>query len=155
MPKPDQRAGGRRAGSGRVLTAEVCGDRVYAALLEARPAGLTFKQLMKATNLSAHHTRKGLNYAKDVLALANATPMTWTYGEGFRLPQDPAEWIMAEVGDLSKRLNGIVRATKQMFAPHAAARPDDDFAHEALDFIVGMKAGLNGIIRSGEARLRS
>ncbi|MFI7443198.1 hypothetical protein [Nonomuraea indica] len=148
MPKPGQP---RRSG-GRALSEMVCGDRVYSALIEARPAGLTFKQLIKATQMSAHHTRKGLNYVKDVLALERKTPLTWTRKDGFRLPDNPADWIAFEVDGLSAELNRITRITKQVFAPHAAARPDDAFAELALDYISGMKAGLTGIIATGKGQ---
>jgi hypothetical protein len=149
MPKPE---GPRRSG-GHSLSAQVCGERVYAALIEARPAGLTFKQLMKATKLSAHHTRKGLNYVKDVLALAKKTPLIWTRSHGFQLAADSSAWIAFEINDLSARLNGITRVTQQVFAPHAAALPSDAFAALALDYIAGMRAGLIGIIATGKTQL--
>ncbi|MFI6819188.1 hypothetical protein ACIBG7_42845 [Nonomuraea sp. NPDC050328] len=147
MPKPDRP---RLARGGRTLSETVCGDRVYSALMEARPAGLPFKQLVVATQMSAHHTRKGLNYVKDVPALERKTPLIWTRKHGFQLSDNPSDWIAFEVEALSAELTHITRTTKRVFAPHAAARPDDAFAELALDYICGMKAGLTGIIAAGK-----
>lgn len=61
--------------SGR-LSANVCGEQVRIALMEARPAGLTLAQLVIATGLSTYYVRKGLNYIKDTAALEHLTPIT-------------------------------------------------------------------------------
>lgn len=148
MPKSQEPHGLRSAG--HTLSAQICGESVYAALIKARPAGLTFRQIIEATQLSAHHARKGLNYVKDVLALANETPLTWTRADGFRLSQDPADWIAFEIDGLSAELTRITRVTTQVFAPHAAVLPGDAFAKQALNFIVGMQAGMEGIVAASK-----
>jgi hypothetical protein len=53
---------------------------------------------IKATNLSAHHTRKGLNHVKDVLALANATPLTCAHGGGLKMSDDQRQSTRVDGG---------------------------------------------------------
>ncbi|GLY08570.1 hypothetical protein Acsp01_89490 [Actinoplanes sp. NBRC 101535] len=80
---------------GRV-PANVSGDLVRVALMEARPAGLTTRQLVTATELSAYQVQSGLRFLREVLAAQNLTPLTWTRRDGYQLSTDPADWIAYE-----------------------------------------------------------
>ncbi|PZG21893.1 hypothetical protein C1J01_05295 [Nonomuraea aridisoli] len=130
------------------MHASVCGEQVRITLMEARPAGLTLKQLTVATGLSAHHVRKGLNYIKDTAALEHLTPLTYTRKDGYRFPPDPADWIAYELAQLSVEFNRINRLITAVIAPHAAAHPDK-FAQLALEQISGIKAGLAMVVMAG------
>ncbi|MFC6879619.1 MULTISPECIES: hypothetical protein [Actinomadura] len=134
------------------VAANVCGERVRIALMEARPAGLTLKQLMQATGMSAHHVRKGLNYIKDTSALEHLTPLTYDARNGYRFPVNVADWIAYELGGVQTLFNRASRLITSTIAPHAAARPEDEFARNALEQINGLKAGLAMIIMAGTHR---
>ncbi|MEV0237500.1 hypothetical protein [Nonomuraea sp. NPDC050786] len=56
------------------MAANVCGDQVRLALLEARPAGLAARQLVGAPKLSLYQVRKGILYIREVSAMAHLTP---------------------------------------------------------------------------------
>ncbi|WP_221461655.1 hypothetical protein, partial [Streptosporangium saharense] len=56
------------------MPANVRGERVRVALIEARPAGLTLKQLAIATGMSVYYVRKGLLWIKDTGALLQTRP---------------------------------------------------------------------------------
>ncbi|WP_207944398.1 hypothetical protein [Actinomadura rubrisoli] len=57
---PGSEGGKKPRGRRPRVPANVCGERVRVTLMEARPAGLTTKQLMVATGLSEYYVRKGL-----------------------------------------------------------------------------------------------
>ncbi|MFC9976721.1 hypothetical protein ACFVH6_38060 [Spirillospora sp. NPDC127200] len=103
----------------------VCGERVRVALMEARPAGLTTKQLMVATGLSEYYVRKGLEWIKDKAALEHLTPLTWTFKQGYRFPTDVADWHAYERRQFSTELTRFTRLITATVGPHAALRPDD------------------------------
>ena len=50
------------------VPANVSGDLVRVALMEARPAGLTTRQLVVATELSAYQVQSGLRLLREILA---------------------------------------------------------------------------------------
>jgi hypothetical protein len=87
MPAPKGSADGERQPR---LPASVCGERVRVALMEARPAGFSTKQLMVATGLSAYDVRKGLLWIKETAALQHLTPLIWSPKEGYRFSAPPA-----------------------------------------------------------------
>jgi hypothetical protein len=149
MPSSSKRSSGRRG-----LSANVCGEQVRIALMEARPAGLSLDQLVIATGLSPYYVRKGLNYIKDTAALEHLTPLTWTRQDGYRFPVHVEDWITYELGQVESLFNRMSRIITSTIAPHAAAHPDDDFAQLALEHVSGMKAGLAMIAMAGAARRR-
>ncbi|MFC5827576.1 hypothetical protein [Nonomuraea insulae] len=92
----------------RGLSANVCGQ-VRLALLEARPAGLTARQLVAATGLSLFQVRKGILYIREVSAMANLTPLIWTYASGYAFASMPDDWIVYERSHLRTELTRIGR----------------------------------------------
>ncbi|MGK5556223.1 hypothetical protein ACSNOI_31865 [Actinomadura kijaniata] len=125
---PDSKGGkrqNRRGGRQPRIAESVCGERVRVALMEARPAGLTTKQLVTATGLSEYYVRKGLQWIKEKAALENLTPLTWTAKDGYRFPVDVADWIAYERRQFNTELTRITRLITATVGPHATARPDD------------------------------
>ncbi|GIH97967.1 MULTISPECIES: hypothetical protein [Planobispora] len=133
--------------SGGRLAANVCAERVLLALSEARPAGLSTKQLVAATALSPYQVRKGLLYIREIAAMANLTPITWTAGQGWKLSADPAEWTAYAIAVFHQLLTRTSRLITSTIAPHAAALPGDDNAQMVLDQITGIKATLTLLTR--------
>ncbi|MEU7901205.1 hypothetical protein AB0B45_51350 [Nonomuraea sp. NPDC049152] len=116
----------------RGLAANVCGDQVRRALLEARPAGLTTRQLVAATSLSIHHVHKGIVYIREVSAMAHLTPLIWTCRDGYRFSAEPLDWITYERSCLRTELTRISRLLSATVAPHAAARPEEEWVNLVL-----------------------
>ncbi|MDH6122897.1 hypothetical protein ABH930_007243 [Kitasatospora sp. GAS204A] len=54
------------------------------ALREARPAGLTTKQLIAATGLNASQIRRGLIYVREITAAEHMSPL---------ITEEPAELV--------------------------------------------------------------
>jgi hypothetical protein len=124
------------------LAANVCGERVRVALMEARPAGLTTRQLVAATTLNLYQVRKGLLHIREVAAMEHLTPLTWSYKEGYRFSTDVADWIAYEKAQFHTELTRITRLITATIAPHAAAHPDDDAVQMMLDQLNGIKGAL-------------
>jgi hypothetical protein len=144
-----------KSGSASRLEANVSGEQVRMALMEARPAGLTFKQLVLATDLSAYHVRKGINYIKDTAALEHLTPLTWNQRDGYRFPLNIEDWVGYELRQLDTLFLRVGRLINSTLAPHAAAHPEDDFARLALDQLNGLKSGVAMVVLAGTHRRRS
>lgn len=61
-------------------------ERARLALLEARPGGLTTRQLCAATGLTTSQVRDGIRDIKEHAALEHLTPLTWSYKSGYAFP---------------------------------------------------------------------
>ncbi|KAB2340548.1 RacP protein [Actinomadura rudentiformis] len=128
--------------SGRRLAASVCAERITMALKEARPAGLTTKQLVTSTGLTISQVRSGLLYIRTTAAMANLTPLTWTRAEGWKLSLERAEWaafVRAVSTQACTRMDRLMTST---IGPWAALMPDDDDVQLILDQITGVRAAL-------------
>ena len=131
---------------GRV-SAVVCGEAVWSALMEARPAGLTLAQLALATRLGHSQVRRGLLHIKEIAALEHETPLTWSQQGGYQLSGESEDWIRYERAQFRMELTRISRLLSGTIAPHAAARPEDEFARLLLDQLGGVKASLTLLTR--------
>jgi hypothetical protein len=132
----------------RGLAANVCGERVRLALMEARPAGLSTRQLVAATALNLYQVRKGLLYIREVAAMQHLTPLSWSHKEGYRFSADPADWIAYEKAQFHTELTRITRLITATIAPHAAARPEDVEVRMMLDQLNGIKGALGLLTRA-------
>ncbi|WP_242909789.1 hypothetical protein [Actinomadura terrae] len=110
--------------------------------MEARPAGLTTRQLVIATGLSEYYVRKGLQWIKDKAALEHLTPLTWSQKQGYRFPDDPADWIAYERRQFHHELTRITRLISATIGPHTGARPDDKAIKIVLAQLDGIRATL-------------
>jgi hypothetical protein len=133
--------------SGGRLAANVCGDRVILALREARPAGLTTKQLVASTGMTLYQVRKGLLYVRETAAMAGLTPLTWSRSEGWKLASDPAEWVAYTAAVCHQLLVRARRLISSTAAPAAAKAPDDEDAQIMLELLTGVKAGLSQLAK--------
>ncbi|XVV07758.1 hypothetical protein ACQPW3_21220 [Actinosynnema sp. CA-248983] len=131
----------------RPLPEHVCGEQVRLALVEARPAGLTARQLVAATKLSPSQVRRGLLHVRTVLASQHATPLIWTRRDGYRLAPDLPELIDYERAQFRMELTRISRLVTAVIDPHHARFPDDDWIHLVRDQLVGVKAMVVGLTR--------
>jgi hypothetical protein len=121
------------------LPANVFGDLVRVASMEARPAGLTTRQLVTATELSPYQVQSGLRFVREVLAAENLTPLTWTRRDGYQLSQDPAEWIAYERACVRIELTRIARLLSSSVIPHAQKLPDNEW----VQLVLGQLTGVN------------
>jgi hypothetical protein len=137
--------------SSRGLAANVCGDQVRLALLEARPAGLTARQLVGATKLSLYQVRKGILYIREVSAMAHLTPLIWTPGDGYRFSSQPDDWIAYERSRMRTELTRISRLLSATVAPHAAARPEEEWVNLVLGQLNVVQAALSLLNKAGRA----
>jgi hypothetical protein len=130
------------------IPANVTGDLVRVALMEARPAGLSTRQLVTATEMSAYQVQSGLRFLREVLAAENLTPLTWTRAEGYRLSTDPADWIAYERACVRTELTRLARLLSSTVIPHAQKLPDDEWVQLVLGQLTGVKSALGLLVRS-------
>ncbi|GAA4932687.1 hypothetical protein HD597_000468 [Nonomuraea thailandensis] len=133
----------------RGLAANVCGEQVRLALLEARPAGLTARQLVAATGLSLYHVRKGILYIREVSAMANHTPLIWTYAGGYAFASSPDDWIAYECSRLRTELTRIGRFLSATVAPHAALTPEEEWIKLVLGQLNVVQTALTLVNKAG------
>lgn len=124
------------------LPPAVSADRVRAALVEARPAGLTSKQLVAATELSPAQVRRGLAELRDIAAAMGLQPLIWSVSAGYRFCTDPGELQAYERAVFARRLTEISRLLTGTVAPHAALFPQDEWVQLVHAQLGGVKASL-------------
>jgi hypothetical protein len=118
----------RRRGQAATRHAET----VRFVLFEARPAGLLFPQLVRASELSPSQTRSGLAALRDVIAERGWPPLIWTRTDGYQLGAEPAALEAYERAVLSEKLTEIRRLITGTVAPHAAAHPRDKWVRHIV-----------------------
>ncbi|MBF6455262.1 hypothetical protein [Nocardia cyriacigeorgica] len=129
------------------LPRHITGERVLAALIEARPERLTTEQLAAVTGLTLSQARTGLTWIKDTGALERSQPLTWRRTGGHGMTDNIDDWIAQErstVHTLYTRTKRLITGTA---APHADRRPDDDWIRLFLDQINGVRAMLESASR--------
>ncbi|MCZ4103316.1 RacP protein [Streptomyces sp. H39-C1] len=112
-----------RARERRSPAAQRHADTVRFVLFEARPAGLTFIQLVRSSELSRHQTRSGLACLRDTITERSWPPLIWTLKDGYKFCADPAELQAYEVAIIRGKLTEIRRFITATVAPHAALQP--------------------------------
>ncbi|MFD4376610.1 RacP protein [Streptomyces sp. NPDC058486] len=98
-------------------------DTVRFILFEARPAGLTFDQLVRSSELSASQARSGLACLRDTITEQGWPPLIWTRSDGYKFCSDAAELQAYEVSVIREKLTEIRRFITGVVAPHAALAP--------------------------------
>lgn len=83
--------------------------------------------------------------------MAHLTPLIWDRREGYRFSDEPADWIVYEQAQFHAELTRITRLITATVAPHAAARPEDEFAQHLLDQLTGIKAALSMMTKARTA----
>lgn len=127
------------------IRANVSGEKVRVALMQARPRGLTVAELIQVTGLSRSQVAVGIRWIRDYAAAQHLTPLTWRRRDGYRFSDDLADWTCWERTDLRTRLRGFVRAITGTYDPHAARSPDDDWIQTVLPILNGVIAALRMI----------
>ncbi|MGW2540003.1 RacP protein [Kitasatospora sp. NPDC001574] len=112
-----------RASERRSAAAERHADTVRFVLFEARPAGLTFDQLGRASKLSQSQTRSGLACLRDIITEREWPPLIWTRADGYRFCTDPLELQAYEVAVIREKFTEIRRFITAVVAPHAVLQP--------------------------------
>ncbi|MGW6795238.1 RacP protein [Streptomyces chartreusis] len=100
-------------------------DTVRFVLFEARPDGLDFLQVVRATDLSPKQVRSGIGALKDEAASRGWPPLTCAWAVGYELGTDRAALEAYERAVVSRKLNEFRRFITGIVAPHAAAHPGD------------------------------
>ncbi|MFL4909335.1 RacP protein [Streptomyces sp. MMS24-I2-30] len=109
-----------RASQRRSPAAQRHADTVRFVLFEARPAGLTFAQLVRSSELSPSQTRAGLACLRDIITERNWPPLIWTFKDGYQFCADPDQLQAYEVAVIRGKLTEIRRFITGTVAPHAA-----------------------------------
>ncbi|MDW6066362.1 RacP protein [Streptomyces sp. FXJ1.4098] len=112
-----------RASERRSPAAQRHADTVRFVLFEARPADLTFHQLVRSSELSPSQARVGLACLRDIIAERGWPPLTWTRPDGYKVCSDPAEAQAYQVAIIREKLTEIRRFITGVVAPHAVLQP--------------------------------
>lgn len=126
----------------RTLAEISCGEAVFTALMEARPAGLKTSQLMLATGLSQYHVRRGLMFLRTELATARTAPLTFSMRDGWLLTPTGEvcfEYIFTKVETLLRSVNLLMTGT---LAPYAALFPDQAVIETAAGQLLAVENSL-------------
>ncbi|MCX5174403.1 RacP protein [Streptomyces virginiae] len=100
-------------------------DTVRFVLFEARPAGLLFHQLTRASDLTPSQVRAGLAALRDVIADQGWPPLIWTRTDGYQLGAERAALEAYERKVIKEKLAEFRRFITGTVAPHAATHPGD------------------------------
>ena len=118
----------RRTGSGRRKgdAARRHAECIQRILMEARPAGLGFPQLLSACELSRHQGQDGLAMLRDIISERGWPPLIYSRAEGWYVfTVDPDELAVFEGSRLRELLTEARRLLSATIGPHAAAAPED------------------------------
>jgi hypothetical protein len=107
-------------------------DTVRFVLFEARPAGLLFPQLVRASGLSPSQTRAGLAALRDVIAENGWPPLIWTRADGYQLGADRDALEAYERAVILEKLTAFRRFITGTVAPHADAHPGDKWVRHIV-----------------------
>ncbi|MCC9738342.1 RacP protein [Streptomyces sp. MNU89] len=94
-------------------------------LLEARPAGLLFPQLLAACELTPAQAWSGIAMLKDTIVDNGWPPLVVTRRDGYLFTAAPDELESYEVAKIREKLTEVRRLITATVAPHAALAPDD------------------------------
>lgn len=128
------------------MTRAVAGELVREALMQARPAGLSKKQLAEATGLTLNQVSNGITWIREVAASERLTPLTYTRRDGYRFSDEPDDWVDFERATMLRQLTSIRRTLTGVADPHVQLMPDDTMAN-------WMNAQFNSLVRTIEITL--
>jgi hypothetical protein len=128
------------------IKSAVSADRIRIALYEARPGGLTSRQLLSTTDLTVAQLRRGLAELRDVAAMEGLPPLIWTPSGGYQFCGDTAELEAYERALFRRKLTEIGRLITGTIAPHAALHPNDNWVNLVFAQLNGVKASLDILV---------
>ncbi|MFF3350962.1 RacP protein [Streptomyces sp. NPDC002779] len=100
-------------------------DTLRFILFEARPAGLSFQQLVRASGLTPCQVRSGLAMFKDIIAENGWPPLSWTRADGYQLGALKDVLEKYERSVISEKLTEFRRFLTATVLPHEQAHPGD------------------------------
>jgi hypothetical protein len=121
-------------------------DTLRFVLFEARPAGLLFPQLVRASELSPSQVRAGLACLRDIIAENGWPPLIWTRADGYQLGADRAALEAYERAVLAEKLTEFRRFITGTVAPHAAAHPRDKWIKHIIAQLNSIESTLDLVV---------
>lgn len=123
-------------------------DTLRFVLFEARPAGLLFQQLVRASGLSPSQVRAGLACLRDIIAENGWPPLIWTRADGYQLGAERAALEAYERAVLIEKLTEFRRFITGTVAPHAAAHPGDKWVRHIVAQLNSIESTLDLVVSS-------
>lgn len=121
-------------------------DTLRFVLFEARPAGLLFQQLVRASGLSPSQVRAGLACLRDIIAENGWPPLIWTRADGYQLGAERAALQAYERAVLIEKLTEFRRFITGTVAPHAAAHPGDKWVRHIVAQLNSIESTLDLVV---------
>ncbi|MGW0990706.1 RacP protein [Streptomyces sp. NPDC002486] len=135
-----------RASRRRGEAAQRHADTLRFVLFEARPAGLLFPQLTRASGLSPSQVRSGLAALRDIIAENGWPPLIWTRADGYQLGAERAALEAYERAVLTEKLTEFRRFITGTVAPHAAAHPGDKWVKHIIAQLNSIESTLDLVV---------
>ncbi|MFI9255440.1 hypothetical protein [Streptomyces sp. NPDC053069] len=129
------------------LKPAVSADRVRAALMEARPAGLRFPHLVAATELSPWQARRGLGLLRDIAVEEHLTADHLDAGRRVPLRRGSGRAGSPRTGDLPAEAERVRPADHWHRRPAREMDPDDEWVQLVLAQLNGIKAALDMLVK--------
>ncbi|MBL1109730.1 RacP protein [Streptomyces sp. 5-8] len=123
-------------------------DTLRFVLFEARPAGLEFPQLVRASDLSPSQVHSGLAALKDQAAEKGWPPLTWNRATGYQLGAERDVLEAYERAVVREKLTEFRRFITGTVAPHAAAHPGDKWVKHIVAQLNSIESTLDLIASS-------
>ncbi|MFF7791291.1 RacP protein [Streptomyces sp. NPDC007991] len=123
-------------------------DTLRFVLFEARPAGLEFPQLVRASDLSPSQVRSGIAALKDQAAEKGWPPLTWTKATGYQLGAERPVLEAYERAVVREKLTEFRRFITGTVAPHAATHPNDKWVKHIVAQLNSIESTLDLIASS-------
>ncbi|WP_448333743.1 RacP protein [Streptomyces sp. DSM 41534] len=137
-----------RASRRRGQAAQRHADTLRFTLFDARPAGLLFPQLVRASGLSPSQVRAGLACLRDIIADNGWPPLIWTRADGYQLGAERAALEAYERAVLTEKLTEFRRFLTGTVAPHAAAHPGDKWVKHIIAQLNSIESTLDLVVSS-------
>ncbi|GAA0651911.1 RacP protein [Streptomyces thermocarboxydovorans] len=118
-------------------------DTLRFVLFEARPAGLEFPQLVRASDLSPSQVGSGLAALKDQAAEKGVPPLTWTRATGYQPGAERDVLEAYERAVVREKLTEFRRFITGTVAPHAAAHPGDKWVKHIVAQLNSIESALD------------
>ncbi|MGP4104835.1 hypothetical protein [Nonomuraea sp. KM90] len=83
--------------------------------------------------------------------MAHLTPLIWTPNDGYRFSSQPDDWIAYERSRMRTELTRNSRLLSATVAPHAAARPEEEWVNLVLGQLNVVQSALTLLNKAGRA----
>ncbi|MFI8242658.1 RacP protein [Streptomyces sp. NPDC085866] len=137
-----------RASRRRGEAAQRHADTLRFVLFEARPVGLLFPQLVRASELSPSQVRAGLACLRDIIAEREWPPLIWTRQDGYQLGAERPALEAYERAVINEKLTEFRRFITGTVGPHAAAHPGDKWVRHITAQLNSIESTLDLIASS-------